>query len=111
GQVLKVCTASQQQRITDLFLQVPVWTLDDAILMRQAAIVAGRLHPITDAQGLVTRGEVFACMLVQITEGGREAVAPMLTRRPTQGSQRILQPFGERDITLATQSNVDVLKS
>src|SRR6185312_5494196 len=110
-QVVKVRTPAQQQRIPDSLFQVSVWALDRAILVRDAAIVAGRLHAIVSAQSFVTRSEVFACVVVEIAEGGRETVAAMLAGSPTERPERVLQSFGERDIALATEDDMGMLKA
>ena len=49
GEAIKVVDAAHQQRVADGLLEMAVRTFDRAVLMRHAAIVAGRLHPVMGA--------------------------------------------------------------
>src|SRR5215831_7410167 len=72
-----------------------VWAFDRAVLMRQAPIVAGRLHAVMCAQCLVAPRLILPCVGVEIAEGGRETVAAMLTKALSRCPK--LQPAG-RDV-------------
>ena len=50
---VEIARPAQQQRVLDRPFQMAVRTFDRAVLMRQAPIVAGRLHAIMRAQRLV----------------------------------------------------------
>src|SRR5262247_2373141 len=67
-----------------------VWAFDRPVLMRQAAIVAGRLHAVMCAQCLVAPRLILPCVGVEIAEGDRETVAAIaamgLGRAPTMRS-------------------------
>lgn len=84
--------------------------LDRPILMGDAAVVAGRPHAVMGAKVLVSVRQVVPRVPVEIAEGGRQAVGPMLPRLPAERPQRILQPFGQCDEALATQHDMGVLK-
>jgi hypothetical protein len=63
------------------------------------------------AESIVPAGKVLAGLAVEITERGRQTVAAMLKRSAAERPQRILQPFGERHVTLAAQDDMHVLKA
>ena len=65
-----------------------VRTFDRAVLMRDTAIVARRLHPVMGAQRVIAPGQVLARILVQVAERGREAVAAVLVWRTAERPQR-----------------------
>ena len=63
-----------------------VRAFDRAVLVRHAAIVAGRLHPVMGAQRLVAPGQILARIPgVEIAERRRQAVAAMLSVRAPPG--------------------------
>src|SRR5436190_17762029 len=86
-------------------------TLDRAVLVRDTAIVAGRLHPVMKAQRVIAPGQIFARIAIQIAERGRQAVAAMLQRRATERPKRVLQPFGQGNIAFATQDHMGMLET
>jgi hypothetical protein len=63
---------------------------DCAVLVGHAAIVAGGLHAVMRAQRLVAERLILPRVVVEIAEGGRQAVAAMLQRRAAERPQRIL---------------------
>src|SRR5208283_1684150 len=111
GQILEVDRTAHQQRVPDRVLQVTVGTFDPAVLVRNTAVVARRFHAIVAAQSIVAAGEVLAGFMVEIAEGRRQTVAAMLERSAAECPQRVLQPFGECHVTLATQDDMNVLKA
>ena len=82
-----------------------VGALDDAILVRDPAVVAGRLHAVMGTERVIAPGQVLAGVLVQVAECGREAIAAVLERRPAQDPQRVLQPFGHRLLAIRLRSS------
>jgi hypothetical protein len=67
---------------------------DIAILMRDARIVAGRLHPVMGHQGLVALGPVFALALVQLADSRRQMIGAVLLGHASYLPQAALQAFG-----------------
>src|SRR5438045_5550196 len=66
-----------------------VRTFDGAVLVRQAPIVAGRLHAVMSAQRLVASRLVLPRVIVEIAEGSRQTVAAVLQRGLAERPQRI----------------------
>jgi hypothetical protein len=64
--------SAQHQRLIERPLEMPVGSLDRAVLVRQAAVVV-------PAELAVARGEVV--LPLQVLERGRQAVGAMLDRR------------------------------
>src|SRR5262249_23321075 len=64
---------------------------------------------VMGAQRLVAARLILLCVLVEIAEGGRQAVAAMLQRRAAERPQRILQPLGQGHKALAAEHNMRVL--
>ena len=85
--------------------------LDRAVLMRDAAIVAGRLHPVMGAQRIVAPGQILARLVIEVAERRRQAVAAMLERRAAECPQRVLQSFGQRHIAFAAENHMGVLEA
>jgi hypothetical protein len=108
-QRVEIARAAQQQRIRDRLLQVAVRALDRAVLVRQAGIVAGRLHAVMGARRLVPLGRIPSGVAVEIAEGGRQAIAAMLQRRTSERPQRILQTLSQDHETLAARHDMAVL--
>src|SRR3984893_9900350 len=69
-------------------------TLNGAVLVPHAAIVAGRRHAVMAAQLTVCPREVF--LLGKVLECCRETVGAMLARGATDQPERVLEAFGER---------------
>ena len=110
GEIIEVGSAAQQQRIRNRPLEMAMRALDRPVLMGDAAVVAGRPHAVMGAKVLVPPGQIVPRVAVEIAEGGRQAVGPMLPRCATERPQRILQPFGQGDEALATEHDMGVLK-
>src|ERR1019366_3164934 len=91
--------------------EVAVSAFDGAVLVRDAAVVAGRHHTEMDDERREAPGQVFGIRQSQITEGGREAVAAMLSRNAAEQAQRILQPAGQGRVALATQHDLSMLEA
>src|ERR1041385_9135808 len=86
-----------------------VRAFDRPVLMCQATIVAGRLHAVMGAQRLVPAGLVLLCVVVEIAEGGRQAVAAVLQGGTAERPQRILQSLGQRHEALAPEPDMGML--
>src|SRR5438874_13698007 len=90
---VEIARAAQQQRVLDRPLQMAMRAFDRTVLVRQAPIVAGRLHAVMGAQGLVAPGLILPCVGVEIAERRREAIAAM-HRRCAAGSPALPLPSG-----------------
>ncbi len=77
--------------------------------MRQAPIVAGRLHAVMRAQCLVAPRLILPCVGVEIAEGGRETVAAMLQRGSAERPQCVLQTLRQCHKALPTEHDVSML--
>src|SRR4051794_29475202 len=95
-------------RSGDRLLEMAVRAFDRAVLVRHAAIVAGRLHAVMGAQRLVAARLILPRIVVEIAEGGRQAIAAMLQRCAAERPQRVLQPFGQGHEALAAEHDVSV---
>ena len=110
-QVGEVARAAHQHGVLHGLLQVPVRALDRAVLVGDAGVVAGGLHAVVGAQGVIAQGQVFAGVTVQVAEGRGEAVAAMFVRGAAQRPQGVLQTFRQGDITLPAQHHMGVLEA
>src|SRR5690606_30743403 len=81
--------APQQQRLVEGALAMPVGGLDRAVLVRQAAVVARGARVVMPAKLAVARREVI--LLLQVPEGGRQAIGAVLGRDAAGLPERILQ--------------------
>ena len=81
---VEVARAAQQQGILDRLLEVAVRAFDRPVLVRHAAVVAGRLHAVMRAQRLIAAGLILPRVVGEIAEGGRQAVAAMLQGSPAE---------------------------
>ena len=86
-----------------------VWAFDRTVLMRQAPIVAGRLHAIMGAQCLVAARLILPCVGVEIAEGSRQAVAAMLQGSASERPQRILQTLRQCHKALTSEHDMSML--
>ena len=77
--------------------------------MRQAPIVAGRLHAIMGAQRLIAPRLILLGLRVEIAEGGRETVAAMLQWGSAERPQRVLQTLRQGHKALPTEHDVNML--
>ncbi|MET4518387.1 hypothetical protein ABIB81_007740 [Bradyrhizobium sp. I1.7.5] len=62
-------------------------------------------------KGLVSLRQIIPCIAIEIAECGRQAVGPMLPRRPTERPEGILQAFGQGNEALAAKHDVSVLEA
>src|SRR5271166_2306084 len=76
-------------------LDMAVGRLDAPVLIGHARIITGRLHAVMPAQLVITLGEIELCVAVEIFEGGRQRVGPMLPWDASELPKRILQPLGD----------------
>src|ERR1700733_1903312 len=90
---------------------MPMRTFDAAVFVRDTAVVAGRFHAVVRAQRIVSTGQVLARVVVKVAERRGQAIAAMLARYAAQRPQRVLQAFGQCDVALAAQDDMDVLKA
>src|ERR1700740_3477513 len=60
------------------------------------------------AQRLIATRLILTCVVVEIAEGGRQAVAAMLRWRATKRPQRVLQSLGQRHKALAAEHDMAV---
>ena len=88
-----------------------VRALDRAVLVRDAAIVAGRRHAVMGAQRLVAPGQVLLGVAIEIAEGRRQAVAAVLLRHAAERPQRVLQALGQRHEALAAEHDMGMLEA
>jgi len=109
-QISKVAASPQQQGIPHHSLDVAVRALDRAVLVGNACIVAGRLHPVMSAQRIISRGQISAGIGIKITERSREAVRPVTPRSTACGPQGVLQPLSQGNKALAAQDHMAVLE-
>jgi len=82
---------------------------DRTVLVRQAPIVAGRLHAVMGAQCLVAPRLILPCIGVEIAEGGRETVAAMLPWGAAERPQSILQTLRQCHKALPAEHDVSML--
>ena len=105
---VKVARTAQQQRVGKGALEMPVRTFHGAVLVRFAAVVAGRRHGVVRAQRRVTCRGVLALVPLKVAIGCREAIAAVLERRPAEAPQGVLQPLGQGGEALPAQYHVRV---
>src|SRR5438045_8432226 len=85
-----------------------VRTFDGAVLVRQAPIVAGRLHAVMSAQRLVAWRLVLPRVIVEIAEDSRQAVAAVLQRSLAERPQRILQSLRQCHKALTAKHDMSI---
>src|SRR5271157_2361883 len=76
-------------------LDMIVGGLNAPVLIGHARIIAGGLHAVMPAQVIVALGEIELGVAVEILEGGRQRVGPMLAWDASELPKRILQPLGD----------------
>jgi hypothetical protein len=86
-------------------------TLDRAVLVRDATIVARRRHAVMGAQLLIAPGEVLLGITIEVAERRRQAVAAVLFRHAAQRPQRVLQAFRQRHEALAAEHNMSAARA
>ena len=77
-----------------------VAALDGAVLVRDAAVVAGGQHAEMGDERLEAPGEVVGVGLGEVAERRRETVAAMLERGTAEQAQRALQAAGQGGVAL-----------
>ena len=102
----KVLRPPQRQGIGDLAREVAMRTLDGAVLVGHAAVVAGGRHPVMPAQRLIPSGPVPRVVLAEVAEGRRQAVGAVFGGNATQGPERGLQPCGQGREALAAKNHL-----
>ena len=107
--IVEVTGATQQQRLLQGRPEMAVRRLDRAVLVGNAAVVAGRFHGVVGAQRLVAPCLVRCCLGLEIAERRRQAVTAMLARRSAQEPQGVLQSGGQRGEALAAQHDLGML--
>jgi len=73
-EAVEVGAAAQHQGLGDGALEMAVLALNGAVLVRDAQVVAGRLHAVVAAQRLVAPGLILGGVAVEVAKGGGEAV-------------------------------------
>src|SRR6267143_2938737 len=108
-EVVEVTRSAQQQRVLDRLFEMAVRAFDRPVLVRHAAIVAGRLHAVMRAQRLVAARLILPRVVIEIAEGGGQAVAAMLQRGAAERPQRILQTLCFFNDTATTEHDMGML--
>ena len=111
GEIVEVARGAQHEGVGERSLEMAVGTLDRAVLVADAGIVAGRRHAVMGAERLVARRQILLGVGVEIAEGRREAVAAMLLGNAAQRPQGVLQPFRQRDETFAAEHDMGVFEA
>ncbi len=81
---------------------------DRPVLVRQAPIVAGRLHAVMRAQRFVAARLIMPRVIVKVAERSRQAVAAMLQRGPAERPQRILQTLRQGHEALTSEHDMSM---
>src|SRR3981189_459902 len=108
-QGVEVARPAPQERILDRLLEMAVRAFDRAVLVRDAPIIAGRLHAVMRAQRLVAARLILPRVVVEIAESGRQAVAAMLQGSAAERPQRILQALGQCYEALTAEHDMSML--
>src|SRR6266705_2759846 len=88
GKMLEVARGTQQKLVAKHLLEMPMGTLDRAVLVRDAAIVARRRHAVMGAQLLVAPGEVLLCITIEIAARRPGPTARSAGPRPAPQNSR-----------------------
>jgi hypothetical protein len=86
-------------------------TLDRAVLVREAAVIARRRHAVMSAQLLVAPRQVLLGATIKVAERCRQTVAAVLFRHAAQRPQRVLQAFRKCHKALATEHDMGMLEA
>ena len=105
----EITRAAQAKGLIEPRLEVAVPALDRAILVRDTAIVARRLHAVVGAERLVAVAKVLLDVTLEVGESCREAVGPMLLGHPAELPEGILQATGEGREALAAEDDLGML--
>src|ERR1700744_2507689 len=109
GEVGKVAAPAQQQSLLQRSLEMGMWSLDRAVLVCQATIVARWRHAIVRTQRLVALSQILRRIGLEIAERRRETVAAVFLRCATERPQGVLQTLGQGDEALAAQYHASLL--
>src|SRR6266702_6795366 len=90
----KIAAASHAQSLIDRLFEAVMGLFDIPILMCDARIVPGRLHPVMGHEGLVPFGPVFALALVQLADSSRQMIGAVLLGHASYLPHAALQAFG-----------------
>ena len=96
----KVKAATLDQLLLQSSFPVPVRALDGAVLVGDAAVVAGGRDAQVGAELAVPAGEVLGVASIVIAVAGAEAVDTVFYRHPATAAQGILQRLGQSYETL-----------
>ena len=105
----EVARAAQEERLVERPLEMAVVALDRPVLVRDAPVVAARRHAVVGTQRLVAPGQVGRGGGIEVAEGRRQRVRPVLARRPAQGPERVLQAAGQGDEALPAEHDLGML--
>ena len=89
----EITAAALDQLLLQSVFPVPVGALDRAVLMGDAAVVAGGDHAQVGAELAIAAGEVLGVAAVAVAEAGTQAVGAVLRRHPTAKGESVLQRF------------------
>lgn len=110
-EIIEVVGGAQKLGIAHGVLDVSVRALDGAVLMGDVTVVARGLHAVVGAPRFVSYGQILARLGFEIAEPSRQAAAAVLARHSAECLDCGMQPFSWRDISLATEDDVSVLKA
>ena len=109
GKLGEVARSAQDQGLVERDLQVVVVSLDGAVLMRLAGIVAAREHAVMGTEGLVALGDIGRGIGIEVPVSRREAVGAMFAGHPTEGPERVLEVLRQRREALPAEDHGGVL--
>src|SRR5260370_8355659 len=89
-QVIEVAAAAQQQCVPQRLLEMPMRTLNRAILVRDTQIVAGRHHVVSAHHRVIAQRQLFLSVALQIPECRRPTIAPSPPRSPPPSPPPVL---------------------
>ncbi len=110
-EIVEDTRSTQQQGLRDALLHVAVTALDGAVLVRDAAVVAGWHHAEVGHEGLETPGEVIRVRLGEVAEGRRKAIAAVFPRHAAEQAQGILQAAGQGWVAFAAEDDLGMFKA
>jgi hypothetical protein len=92
----EIATASHAQGLIERLFEAKMRLLDVAVLMGNARVVPGRLHPVVPHESLVALGERFLLIGRQMPNGRAQMVGAMLSWDTADLPQRLLDALGQR---------------
>jgi len=105
----EVAAATQDQRLSDGLLQMPVPGFHRAVLMGLAAVVAAGVHAVVADEAIVAFGDILALVDGQVAESGRKAVGAMLLWCAAERPERLLKVLGQGREAFPAEDHGDML--